>query len=188
MMTRGTFTLGAVAVNRLLVAREISAFRNAVLVPCDVKMFGKSSTRISFRLLGGLGITEVDEVDFGTAKPFRVALFGLTSPVAGVLVGASTFGTATRLSDVRTPNCRAVVRVDFARNDGNWLANDSRCRFRRYQRFASGQDLSPYDVTYRYCLRLSCTPRYRSPSPGSGRAESPSYRFLQALTVSLYAD
>lgn len=70
MMTRGTFAFAAIDVNRLLLAKAVSALRKDVRVPCEVNMLGRSSTRISLRRLGGVG---ADVEALGTVKPFKVA-------------------------------------------------------------------------------------------------------------------
>lgn len=123
IMTRGTLAFGAIDVKRLLVAREVSAFLKAVRVPCEVKMLGRSSTRISFRRLRGV---EAEVEALGTVKPFKVDDCDLFTD-SGVAVEALelALGTAILLSAVRTPKRNEVDRVAFARNEGNWFAKVS---------------------------------------------------------------
>lgn len=116
-MTRGTLAFGDMEVNRLLVAKEVSAFLKAVRVPCEVKIFGKSSTKISFRRFGG-GAVEVEAL--GTVNPFRVDDWDfLMFSVESFDALGFALGTAILFSAVSTPNCNEVDRVAFARKDGN---------------------------------------------------------------------
>lgn len=101
MTTRGTLAFAATEVKRLLVAKAIKALRKDVRVPCEVKIFGRSSTRINLRRFGGAAL-DVDAL--GTVKPFRVAEGFFSGDEASSDLPVLAFGMAILLSAVKTPN------------------------------------------------------------------------------------
>lgn len=124
MMTSGTFALGA----RLLVKRLFSenawrAERKALRVGCEVKMLGRSSSRIKRRV--GAGADGSLAFAFvGLAPPCATGLKVLKA-FAGIGGGEAevdacgALGAIILLSAVSVPKARAEVTVALLRKDGN---------------------------------------------------------------------